>query len=77
MRCNVRSRKHCTTDERIYTANQHVLIYRAKKHGTGWMDGRMDGRAWLRIAYSSQKSWWAICHFKLAPNNTILYFEKY
>ena len=45
---------------RIYTANQHMLIFCAKKYGTGWVggweDGWMGGRARLSIAYSNQKS---------------------
>ena len=32
-----------------------MLIFHAKKHGTGWVGGWSDGRAWFRIAYSNKK----------------------
>ena len=45
----------------MYIANQHKVLFCAKKHGTwwvdGWMDGWMDGwvgvRAGLRIDFSN------------------------
>ena len=30
-------------DKGIYVANQHILIYGAKKHGSGWVCGWVDG----------------------------------
>ena len=48
----------CTKLEQINTVNVQLLIFCAKNLA-GWMDGRMDGRvevkAGLRIAYSNQK----------------------
>ena len=34
---------------------QSHIPFLYKKYGTGWMDGQVDGRAGLRIAYSNQK----------------------
>ena len=31
------------TEEDIYTANWHMLIFCAKKSGAGWVGGWMDG----------------------------------
>ena len=47
--------KICTKEERLYTIIQHLLLFRAKKYGPGWVDGWVGGRAGLRIAYSNQK----------------------
>ena len=32
---------YCTEEERIYTANHHMLIFCVKKSGARWMDGWM------------------------------------
>ena len=38
---------HCTKEEHIYTVNQHMLIFGAKKSGAvwvgGWAGGWVDG----------------------------------
>ena len=47
---------YCAKKERLYTANQHMLILCEKKSGAGWVDGWMGGRASLMIAFSNQKA---------------------